>query len=106
MKLRISDRSIRIRLDEDEIGQLLAAGRLEDHLPVGPDGASGLAYGVEVGGTEAPLAVELVGARLRVRIRRDQAERLGRSEQDSVEASQPAATGAPLCILVERDYAR
>jgi hypothetical protein len=105
MKLRIHDRSVRLRLAEAEIAHLLAAGRLEEHLPVGPGGAGGLAYGIEVGGTEAPLALEFVGTRLLVRIRRDEAEQLGRSELDGVEGSQPSPAGVPLLILVERDYA-
>jgi len=105
MKLRISDGSIRIRLREDEITRLLAVGRLVEHLPLGSTAGGGLAYGVEVGGTESPLAAELLGDRLLVRIRRDEVERLGRSELDGVEASQPSGPGAPLRILLERDLA-
>lgn len=102
MKLRIRGDSIRMRVSQAELEQITAEGRCADRVRF-PGGAA-LEYGVEVV-PDAPLAAELDGGRLTLRVPRAAVDRWAGPEEVSISGEQTLDDGARLSLLLEKDFA-
>jgi hypothetical protein len=100
MKLRIRGDSLRLRLSRSELDQLLAEGRVEEHMHVG---AGRLTYVLQTTPDRESVAAELEGTTVRVWVPSGLARDWVETERVGFEAEQRDADRI-LKILVEKDF--
>ena len=104
MKLRIHKNSLRVRLDDDDLAQLIETGSVTEELRFGDGENACLVYSVETRGATEGASAELPAGRIRVFIGPETAKNLADETEVAVEATL-AADGAPdLQIMVEKDF--
>ena len=104
MKVRVYKNSLRIRLDDDDLAQLLGTGSVTEELRFGADPEACLIYSVEIRDTETEPSADFANGRIRVFIRKESASSLAADSEVCVEASQPIDGAMPLEILVEKEF--
>jgi hypothetical protein len=100
MKLRIRGDSLRLRLSQAEIARLRDTGEVGDRIRFGD---RSLDYVLVSAGIEAPRA-RFDGDRIEVAVPHATARDWAETEQISIEAEQTLADGAPLRLLIEKDF--
>ena len=105
MKLRIRGDSIRLRLTQTEVRQLVERGRVEERTRLGLLPGESLAYGVEAGSAATGIVCSWANGRLLVTVPPATLAAWASGPDLALEASQPVAEGATLRILVEKDLA-
>lgn len=102
MKLRLHKNSLRLRLGPEAVERFRDEGRVEAVVRFGP--AEAFVYALELAPIEAPR-VALGEHRLTVRVPHALAEEWATTDRVGFAAEQPAGEGAPLRLLVEKDFA-
>jgi hypothetical protein len=101
MKLRIRGDSVRLRLRQAEVRELLATGFIEESTTFSPEAT--LRYRLETGG--GLLRAVFESNRLCVTVPHAAAKRWASSEQVGISDDQPAGQERMLRILIEKDFA-
>jgi hypothetical protein len=104
MKLRIHANSIRFRITQSEMATLGAGGRLENSVQFGPAPSELLTYAVEVSSQCSEVRTSYSEGVIRVTIPANLARTLESPDQVGIEHVQPIAKGAPLKIILEKDF--
>jgi hypothetical protein len=104
LKLRIQGNSVRLRLRQQEVRQLIAEGRVEQTTAFGPTGAQ-FKYALETSSSSTNVRATFTDSRLVVTIPKQLARDWADSDQVGIETTQPADDpGLRLTILVEKDF--
>jgi hypothetical protein len=101
MKLRIRGNSVRFRLSQKELEQLIEAGSAEDSVQFAP--GVRLAYRVSV--SAGPVQASFDGGLVAVSVPPAAVERWSDPAEVSIEAQQALGGGRHLKILIEKDFA-
>jgi hypothetical protein len=101
MKLRIRGNSVRLRVSQSELEQIVGQGFAGDRVQFG--GAATLSYCVEVVPDE-PLAADFADGEIRLRVPRRRVRSWAQPGEVSIRGEQPLADGAALKILIEKDF--
>ena len=104
MKLRIRGNSIRLRLTKIDIAQFVATGSVEERVEFG-FATPALCYRLERMTDEDTTRSRFNDNCLSISVRAADADNWIKSEQVSIEASQPIGDNKVLRILVEKDFA-
>jgi|688.fasta_scaffold1643293_2 hypothetical protein len=100
MKLRIKGNSIRFRLQQSEVKQLMETGRIAESCAIGP---------LEILTFELALAQNFsagfLGNILTVTLPTDAAQEWADSDENGIETSLDNGTGNNLKVFIEKDYA-
>jgi hypothetical protein len=102
MKLRLRGNSLRLRLTQREVNDLVAVGSVEEKTAFGPQAL--LAYAIAVGEGPSVSASFEAGA-IRVTVPLAEARSWATSDRVGIEAEQATAGGEPLRLLIEKDFA-
>ena len=104
MKLRIRGHSIRLRLGRSEVARLVAGDVVAEVTTFDPLGRQRLEYHLVATADVTRVAASFeAGQRLVVRVPTDLARSWGTTDRIGIAATQPAADGATLRILIEKD---
>ena len=103
MKLRIYKNSLRVRLDDEDLEQLIGSSCITERLQFSADEEECLIYSVETLDSETRASVEFRTGHIRVFIGQETARKLADGSQVAVEATQLADGASPLEILVEKE---
>lgn len=101
MKLRIRGNSIRFRVSQSELRDIVDRGYTADHIEFPP--AAGLSYCVEVV-PRGSLTADFSDERIRLRVPRDSILHWARAEEVSIRGEQLLGDGRALKILLEKDF--
>lgn len=101
MKLRIKGNSIRFRVSQSELEQIVERGASEDAVTF-PGGAQ-LRYRVEVV-ADGPLAADFSHASIRLSVPRGAVERWSEPEEVTIRGEQALGGGEALKLLLEKDF--
>ncbi len=107
MKLRLQANSLRLRLKQGEVKQLMATGVVEESIRFFP-GSETLTYRLELSGSAGALTARLKSGLVIVEAPATLARVWAAdANQVSLEAAQPAGADAEhgLTVLVEKDFA-
>ena len=101
MKLRMKGDSIRLRLTRNDVSSLVTQGRVEDctRFPVGAP----LGYAVVMDATAGAVGAAFDAGVITVHIPGADARAWARSEEVTIRAELPVASGV-LLVLVEKDF--
>lgn len=102
MKLRIKGDSLRIRVTQGELQQLVASGRVEERIHFGAERA--LTYRLAVDAHAPQLAARYERDTIEVRIPENSVLQWSRTELVTL-TNTPSEGGAALKIFVEKDFA-
>ncbi len=102
MKLRLRGNSLRLRLTQREVNDLVAIGAVEERTAFGPHAL--LSYAIAVGEGSAVSASFDAGA-IRVTVPLAEARAWATSDRVGIEGEQATAEGEPLRLLIEKDFA-
>jgi hypothetical protein len=105
MKLRIRSNSVRVRLDQEDLAELIEHGRVLDALHFGAGSSHTFAYAVVIGA--APSAhprADYSSGFLVVTIDRGDAEAWSRGNQVGFDHEQ-AVPGGTVRVILEKDFA-
>jgi hypothetical protein len=102
MKLRMRGNSLRLRLTQSEVNDLVALGSVEEETAFGPQAR--LTYAIVLGEESAVSASFDAGAS-RVTVPSAEARAWATSDRVAIEGEQATADGEPLRLLVEKDFA-
>jgi hypothetical protein len=100
MKLRIQGNSIRLRLNQREVAELGASGRVEDQIDFG---GAVLRYGLLSSREAAEPQASFEDGRVSIAIPHEAARYWVESDEVGISAEQVAG-GACLSILIEKDF--
>jgi hypothetical protein len=101
MKLRLRGDSIRIRLRQHQLQQLLNSGAVSETTTFGPH--SELKCILAVGGNQVSTTFQ--SGELKVLIPHGQIQQWATTDQVGITADQPIGDGRMLRILIEKDFA-
>lgn len=101
MKLRIRGNSIRFRLSQTEMVQLVENGAVHDSVEFGPDAR--LTYRVEARPVES-LKADFTAQGIQVDIPAAMVQRWAEPEEVAIRGEQALTGGASLSILLEKDF--
>lgn len=101
MKLRIKGNSIRFRVSQSELEQIVERGASEDAVTF-PNGAR-LRYRIEVV-ADGPLAADFSDAAVRLRVPRGAVLRWSEPEEVTIRGEQALGGGEALKLLLEKDF--
>jgi hypothetical protein len=102
MKLRIRGNTIRIRVSQTEMTEIVVTGLVQDFVEFGP--GSRLSYRVEVA-PKGTISASYEGSCVSVVLTQDAVERWQSPDEISIKGEQPLSGGGNLKILVEKDFA-
>ncbi len=103
MKLRVRDKSIRLRLTQTEVETVRSHGLVRGRVPF--DGRNSFDYVLESSPATVIPEVHISNNVLTVRIPESEIIALSNSDEVSISASQNLDSGDQLDILVEKDFA-
>jgi len=104
MKVRIYKNSLRIRLDDDDLTQLIENGSVTEKLRFGAAEDACLVYSVETRDTPEGASAELRAGHIRIFIRPAGARNLADETEVAIEATQGTDGPPDLQILVEKEF--
>lgn len=102
MKLRLRGNSLRLRLTQGEVNDLVRCGSVEEKTAFGPEAL--LSYAIALGDAPSVSASFEAGA-IRVTVPRAEARAWATSDRVGIEADQATFGGASLRVLIEKDFA-
>lgn len=105
MKLRTRGNSVRLRLQQGEVRELVARGKLEEQTSFGLGPKACLTYGVELSDEATGVHATWLEGRLTVRVPTALGRAWAEGAEVALEAHQPVGDGATLRILLEKDLA-
>jgi hypothetical protein len=103
MKIRILGNSLRLRLTQSEVQNLLSEGKVKERISFGPSSAQQLNYIFKKAAT-TEIAASFNGNIISILVPNDIADQWANSTQISLEAQLPIGNGAQLKILIEKDF--
>jgi len=101
MKLRIRKNSLRLRLQQHEVQQLVATGAVTDETCFGD---AALRCTIETSTSISAPCAHLASNTIRIRVPMSAVVQWSQSDQVGILAEQPTPAG-PLLILIEKDFA-
>jgi hypothetical protein len=101
MKLRIRKNSLRLRLQQHEVKQLVAAGAVIDETCFGTET---LRCSIEMSADVSAMCADLASNTIRVRVPMADALHWANSDEVGMLAEQVTPAG-PLLLLIEKDFA-
>jgi len=108
MKLRLHRNSVRLRLTQPDVRQLIVQGRVEESVAFGAPAPTRLAYALEVSDDVRNVVCEFADGRLVVRVPSATAAAWARSEEVSIQSPESHGNGnndtVPLKVLIEKDF--
>ena len=104
MKLRLTDGSVRLRLEAAELNDFAVLGRLEDKVVLGPGEGGSLRFALESSDV-SDVCASLDGGMLTISLPKQAAKRWVGSKEVGIEAGQ-IIEGRSLLIQVEKDLGR
>ncbi len=105
MKLRMQSNSVRLRLKQSEVEQLVKTGCVEEKISFGEGSAGVFHYVLESShAVSAPRAV-LKNDGLLVQVPADTVSHWASSDEVGIDASQPVGREEALRVLIEKDFA-
>lgn len=105
MKLRIHENSLRLRLDDTELAELVETGKVCRLIRFGPDDGACLVYSVEMSDRTKSVDADLQAGVIRVFIKEEEARRLEFGGEESIEGERRIRENEVLRVLVEKDFA-
>ncbi len=97
MKLRIRGNSLRLRLTQTEVAELVRAGRVEDRTQLGQDATLGLVFRLQLSAFRLVPGVEFDGGRITVSLPEAQA-RSWAPENEAGDAGPVASGNYSFCL--------
>jgi hypothetical protein len=104
MKLRIRGNSIRLRLGQSEVAQLVKDGRVHASIQFSAIPKSQLSYTLVTSPTEEDISAQLVDSEIKVTVPEGLARGWANSEQVGLKNVQQIDGKASLWILIEKDF--
>lgn len=104
MKLRIGGNSVRLRLGQSEVRQLLENGAIEEATQFDPAGKQRLVYRVEAVTSNSSIVASFESGKVIVRIPADTVRHWASSGQVGIEGRQALGYGGELKVLIEKDF--
>ncbi|SHK70005.1 DUF7009 family protein [Rhodothermus profundi] len=101
MKLRLTERDLRLRLEADDLEMLRQTGRVELATPF--DAQTAFTCTLRIDAQTAVPVAHLDGSRLTVLLPTDEARQWLDSDQIGIEARQSAGPNRTLKLLIEKD---
>ena len=105
MKLRITNRSIRLRLSQSDVQRFSESGSVEEVLRFGSGPDDAFSYRLMRSGDVSRLSATIANKQLTVSMTEEEAAAWTTSETVGVEGSQPTVEGSNISILIEKDFA-
>jgi hypothetical protein len=105
MKLRITNRSIRLRLSQSDVQRFSESGSVEEVLRFGAGPDDAFSYRLVRSGNVSRLSANIENRQLTVSMTEEEAAAWTTSEMVGVEGSQPTVEGSNISILIEKDFA-
>jgi hypothetical protein len=102
MKLRLRGNSLRLRLTQREVNDLVALGSVEENTAFGPQAM--LSYAIAVGDGPS-VSASFEGGAIRVTVPLAEARAWATSDRVGIESEQATTDGEPLRLLIEKDFA-
>ena len=104
MKLRIKGNSIRLRLGQSEVRQLMAEGRVEEFTDFGPSKEQQFGYALHATFEDANVIAGYADNRMVVRVPVEVIHQWAETDQVSIHARQRTSNKGELRILIEKDF--
>lgn len=104
MKLRIRGNSLRLRLGESEVAQLVKSGRISESIRFSASPESHLTYSVAASPDVTEITARLADGEIKVTVPEDLGHKWANSEQVGLERTQQINSASSLSILIEKDF--
>jgi hypothetical protein len=104
MKLRIRGNSIRLRLGESEVAQLVQDGRVSESIQFSAFPGSQLTYTVETSPDTKEMTARFADSEIKVTVPESLGQGWANSEQVGLKQVQPIDCEVNLSILIEKDF--
>lgn len=104
MKLRIRGNSLRFRLTQGEVSQLLAGHGVSESVHFSAEDESVLTYSLQTRDHGTQLRAHFADREIRVDLPRAVVESWANTDQVGIESAQPICDGKHLRIIVEKDF--
>lgn len=104
MKLRIRGNSVRLRLAQSEVAQLVKGGRVSESIQFSVFPRSLLSYTVVTSSADKEITARLVDSEIKVTVPEGLAQGWANSEQVGLKHLQQIDSEVNLSILIEKDF--
>ncbi len=104
MKLRIRSNSLRFRLTQGEVANLLAEGKLSESVYFSPASSDKLTYSLEISPNALQVFASFQDAEVNIKIPVAEASQWANTSQVGIEDTQFVGTETDLRILIEKDF--
>lgn len=104
MKLRIRGDSLRFRLTQGEVSQLLAGNKVSESVHFSGVDEDVLTYSLDPNGGSAQLTARYATREVCVDLPSAALEQWANSDQVGIESTQPIGEGKHLRIIIEKDF--
>ena len=103
MKLRLTSKSVRLRLLRSDVQKIVESGRIEDTICFGP--AASLTFALVIDPETDRPELRHSTSELAIVLPKATAQAWAETEQVGIYASADVGTGIPLDLIVEKDFA-
>lgn len=103
MKLRIKDNTLRLRLGQSEVDQLIQQGRIRAEMPLPYPRSQSLIYELAMG-EGSTIEVAFSGMKLIIRVPKDQVFEWIETDRVGISSSIDAGDDKSLHITIEKDF--
>jgi hypothetical protein len=104
MKLRIKGNSLRLRIAQSEMAELINTGTIEDTIKFASSADAKLTYAIRLSNSAENIRLEYTPQRVTVLLSTEAAKRWATSNEVGIYGSSETGAG-PLELLVEKDFA-
>ena len=104
MKLRIRGNSLRLRLGESEVDQLISAGRVSESIVFSAAPSASLTYTLDTSPDAREITVRFASSEITVTIPGGVAKEWATSERVGLSGALPISDEMSLAILIEKDF--
>jgi hypothetical protein len=104
MKLRIRGNSIRLRLGESEVAQLVKGGRVSESIQFSASPGTQLTYTLIISPHETEITAHLADSEIKVTVPEGMGKEWACSGQVALKHVQQINSEATLSILIEKDF--
>lgn len=104
MKLRIRGDSLRFRLTQGEVSQLLAGRKISESVHFSGADGNALTYSLETSERAVQPVAHFAGREIQVDLPLAMVEPWAKTDQVGIESAQPIGDGKHLRIIVEKDF--
>jgi len=105
MKLRIRGNTVRLRLTQGELNQLVEKGSVEERTTFGPTAGEQLVYAIVTNASATAIVTTFLGGRLEIAVPQADARTWATTDQVGLEVEQTVSSADNLCVLIEKDFA-